>query len=117
MKAVLINGLGSSVTFTLLNDSNLFLKQLYEVIGCKFVTCIDVKVKPGSYVSIWSDDEALGNLDNKFFTEFNDKELFIVGNFVITGTADDEGNTTAIPDDIDLNQLIKQQGILRTKAS
>ena len=117
MIAYLVDGLNSIRKFSLLEKSDLFLKQMYELIQCDWVTCFDLKLKDGTYISIWSDDEAFINQKSLFISyfDFNSSEVGILGNFIITGIADDKGNTTAAPSNLSLNDVIKEQAIILKK--
>jgi len=72
-----------------------FAKSIKALIGCKNFQCLTIAADYDcvGYVGMWADEEGLSNRLplNKHASKIANKG--IVGDVVITGNADDEGNT------------------------
>lgn len=89
------------------------LESYYKLIGCR---CIDIiRRKIGNrYYEIICDDEGL-MVDQPIISSVNRRgEIMTVGNIIITGKADYEGNLTGLTDN-EINYIQRQIMHLRTR--
>ena len=72
------------------------LKDLYKVLNCDLVTCVEIKVG-GKFFDVWSDDEALLK-DNPVPNLYVDDELIIFGSVAFAKT-DEDGKMVGLDSD------------------
>jgi hypothetical protein len=94
-------------------NSNNLLEKMYSLLDCNMVQAIDVKSSDGDLLTLWVDEEALLKRE-MMKPRFEIRGLIapIIGNFVVTGKPDDEGNTTSAPDNLDQFSFIDKKGAI-----
>lgn len=101
MKAYLINSETKTITPV---DYNGDYKTIYTLIGCDLFDIVYAE-SGGHRISVFVDDEGLLNNPQHFFM-LDGWAQPLAGNGLVLGDADEEGETLAAPDDLDLSPTI-----------
>ena len=101
MKAYLINSETKTITPV---DYNGDYKTIYTHIGCDLFDIVYAE-SGGHRISVFVDDEGLLNNPQHFFM-LEGWAQPLAGNGLVLGDADEEGETLAAPDDLDLSPTI-----------
>ena len=101
MKAYLINSETKTITPV---DYNGDYKTIYTHIGCDLFDIVYAE-SGGHRISVFVDDEGLLNNPQHFFM-LDGWAQPLAGNGLVLGDADEEGETLAAPDDLDLSPTI-----------
>jgi len=101
MKAYLINSETKTITPV---DYNGDYKTIYTHIGCDLFDIVYAE-SGGHRISVFVDDEGLLNNPQHFFMLDGWADP-LAGNGLVLGDADEEGETLAAPDDLDLSPTI-----------
>ena len=101
MKAYLINSETKTITPV---DYNGDYKTIYMLIGCDLFDIVYAE-SGGHRISVFVDDEGLLNNPQHFFM-LDGWAQPLAGNGLVLGDADEEGETLAAPDDLDLSPTI-----------
>ena len=101
MKAYLINSETKTITPV---DYNGDYKTIYTHIGCDLFDIVYAE-SGGHRISVFVDDEGLLNNPQHFFLLDGWADP-LAGNGLVLGDADEEGETLAAPDDLDLSPTI-----------
>lgn len=83
------------------------LQDLYTAIGCTMVAAYDIMLVSGDFVTVWCDDEAMFKQGIFPMWELHNFGDAIIGNIVVTGLPDENGDTTHIPNSFIKSDLIK----------
>tara|TARA_R110000822_G_scaffold117943_1_gene250487 strand:- start:76 stop:423 length:348 start_codon:yes stop_codon:yes gene_type:complete len=101
MKAYLINSETKTVTPV---DYNGDYKTIYTLIGCELFDIVYAQVDEHK-LNIFVDDEGLLNNPQHFFM-LDGWAHPLAGNGLVLGDVDEEGETLAAPDDLDLSPTV-----------
>ena len=101
MKAYLINSETKTITPV---DYNGDYKTIYTHIGCDLFDIVYAE-SGGHRISVFVDDEGLLNNPQHFFM-LDGWAQPLAGNGLVLGDADEDGETLAAPDDLDLSPTI-----------
>jgi hypothetical protein len=100
--ALLITPNGDVVEIDLPADTRSRLTVMYSILRCSAVDC----VRPTSAIDMWIDDEGLYNHEDEpniyataFLAQFGQVAQMIMGPVLLTGGADEEGDTLPLTRD------------------